>query len=61
MVDLTYPDTSVCKATLCVMASNERQAAAEVAKATGTFGNDPIGAVLTKYDKDGNGTFDVME
>ena len=43
------------------MSQQERQAAADVAKATGTFGDDPIGAILTKYDKDGNGTFDVTE
>ena len=36
--------------------------AQEVAKATGTaFGNDTVGRILGKYDKDGNGTFDITE
>jgi len=37
-------------------------AADDIAKATGTsFGDDPIAAIMSKYDKDGNGTFDVNE
>ena len=32
------------------------------AKATGTrFGNDAVGKVMAKYDKDGSGSFDVSE
>ena len=37
-------------------------AAREIAKATGTaFGDDAIGDIMTKYDKDGNGVFDIAE
>ena len=37
-------------------------AATAIAKATGTaFGDDSIGAIMKKYDKDGNGMFDVHE
>ena len=40
----------------------QRQAA-EIAKATGTgaFGHDSIGAVMLKYDKNGDGVFSVSE
>ena len=46
------------------MSSNntQQQAAKEIAKATGEkFGDDTVGRILAKYDKDGNGTFDIAE
>lgn len=49
---------------LCSMKSpaTAKVAADDIAKATGTsFGDDPIAAIMSKYDKDGNGTFDVNE
>ena len=37
-------------------------AAREVAKATGTaFGDDTVGSIMAKYDKDGNGVLDRAE
>ena len=37
-------------------------AARDIAKATGmAFGDDAIGDIMTKYDKDGNGVFDIEE
>jgi len=37
-------------------------AAKDIAKATGmAFGDDAIGDIMTKYDKDGNGVFDIKE
>ena len=37
-------------------------AARDIAKATGTaFGDDAIGDIMTKYDKDGNGVLDYNE
>ena len=44
------------------MSTNSADAARELAKATGTlFGDDPIGHIMRKYDKDGNGVFDIAE
>ena len=37
-------------------------AAEDIAKATGTnFGKDALGLIMEKYDKDGNGSFDIGE
>ena len=42
--------------------ASESSAAREIAKATGTaFGDDSIGVIMRKYDKDGNGIFDLNE
>ena len=42
--------------------ASDSAAATAIAKATGTaFGDDSIGAIMKKYDKDGNGMFDVHE
>jgi hypothetical protein len=41
---------------------NSRKMSTEVLKATGTeFGDDPVGALMAKYDTDGNGNFSVAE
>jgi hypothetical protein len=42
--------------------ASDSAAAKEIAKATGTaFGDDTIGVIMSKYDKDGNGIFDLEE
>ena len=42
--------------------ASETAAAREIAKATGTsFGDDTIGVIMSKYDKDGNGRFGPEE
>jgi len=43
------------------MSSKVADAAAIMAATGGGFGDDPIGVVMKKYDKDGNGTFDISE
>ena len=43
------------------MSDSSADAAADILKMTGDFGDDPISVVMKKYDKDGNGTFDISE